>query len=519
MNEDFFASLTPKTVLQSLYRQRRKALGMIAALILMAFAALMVIPKKYDSEGKIFVSLGRGGVTLDPTATTGKTIMVQETRESEINSITDIITSRGIMEKVINHPEIGPDRVLETSFILSKIPMPNLPSFGGDEPSEEYERLKKMDMAIQKLQKSVDTFVPRKASTISIFCKSESPEFSQLIVETIMDTYIEQHVKARQTEGSFDFFESQFRQQEAMLKDASKRLSQFKNEIGVMSINARRDTLRDRITTIEKSLIGAGSSLASAKSRIERSEQLVDDIPDQLVLEETDGIAQHATDLMRNRLYELELEEKQLLATYTPEHPAVVAVRNQVAQAKEIMSKQVDDRTVTKKGINKNRQQFTMTMMNSEVESSGVEAEKRSLEEKLKLANEEMRKLNRDEIRLAELNREVEIAERNYRAYAEKLEEARINIELDQKNISNVKIVQPATLQVKHVSPRRGLLLVLVAFFSTFAAGCYSIVADRLSGTLNAPEDIVEVLKLDLLATVPVVHQQPDPMLIGHEDN
>ena len=83
------------------------------------------------------------------------------------------------------------------------------------------------------------------------------------------------------------------------------------------------------------------------------------------------------------------------------------------------------------------------------------------------------------------------------------MEEARINLELDEKQISNVKIVQAGTLQVKHISPRKGLILLMSLFCGTVGGALLAIAIDRFSGTLHASEDIVDVLKLDLLATVP----------------
>ena len=50
-------------------------------------------------------------MTLDPTATTGKTISLNESRESELNSILEVLRCRSMMEKVVDH--LGPEMVLE----------------------------------------------------------------------------------------------------------------------------------------------------------------------------------------------------------------------------------------------------------------------------------------------------------------------------------------------------------------------------------------------------------------------
>ena len=188
MNDDFLAGLTLKRLIQILYRQRNTAAIFIFSVLSVVFIALLFVPKIYESEGKMFVQIGRGGVTLDPTATTGQTIMVQETRESEINSIIDILGSQGLLEAVVQHPDLGAERILNSKSLLDNIKIPSIPFLS--RKNEEYDRLKELGQAVKKLRNSFHYESPRKAATISLWCSSESPELSKQLVDTIMETYI-----------------------------------------------------------------------------------------------------------------------------------------------------------------------------------------------------------------------------------------------------------------------------------------------------------------------------------------
>ncbi len=504
--------MTIKSVLLSVYRQRRKAVAFAVTMIVAVFVILLFIPKKYESDGKLFVRLGRGGVTLDPTTTTSQTITVLESREAEINSVVDIMTSRGILEEVASHPDITPARILETSSLLGMIGVPSLP-FGRYDA--EYEQHREMDLAVAALQEMLEVSTPLKAATVTIWCKTESPELSKLIVDTLMETYIKHHVLARKTDGSFSFFETQFAEQEKRLHKATNRLSEFKNEIGVMSIVDKRKALRNRISLIENRLIDAGSNLAATATRLRTSADLMKDVPETLLIEETEGAEKQGTELMRDRLYDLELQEKLLLSQYTKDHPTVISIRAQVEQAREIMDGQAD-RKVQKKGVNTNLQALKLNMMNDKVSTTSVTSEQKDLLEQLKRSTEEMTRLNRNEIRLGELTRDVENATRSYRIYSEKKEEARINHELDEKQISNVKIVQAGSYRVKHVSPRKSILLVLTSICALIGAFLFALIVDRLSGTLYAPEDFVNALKVDLLGTVPSLDTTKPILRITH---
>ncbi len=477
--------------------------------------ALIVTPKKYESEGKLFVRLGRGGVTLDPTATTSETIMIQESRESEINSIIDFLRSRGVLDLVVNHPAdpddpesptIG-DRLLDSSSLQGWVPsVPNI--FGGSGAEEfadgkTYEQLKKNDRAIEALYSSLTVKAPRKASSISIACRTEAPLLSQRAVEVLMNTYIEQHVKARQTDGSFSFFEAQFEVQKELVSKASAELAEFKNKIGVMRIDSLRSATRSKIADTEMQLSIVNTKYAATKTRYDQISNILGQLPSQMVIEETEGAANQGSDLMRDRLYTLQLQEQELLARLNPSHPQVLAVREQLVEANRIMTSEKRDRTLVTKGVNKNFESLRLDLMNAKVQTAAAESEKVVLTEKLKQAKEEMVKINNNETRLAELQRYLNRAESNFQIYSEKREEARINLELDSKNISNVKIIQEPTLQVKHVSPRYKIILLASLFCSLMAGACLAVFLEQFDSKIRTASEVEDSLGIDVLTIVP----------------
>ena len=111
--------------------------------------------------------------------------------------------------------------------------------------------------------------------------------------------------------------------------------------------------------------------------------------------------------------------------------------------------------------------------------------------------------LNDNEVKLASMSRQLEVAQANYRTYADKLEEARINRELDYDRISNVKMVQGPTLVLKPASPKR-LLIVLVSFIAALAGSI--VIAQILYSTdssLHSPEEVTRHLNVPVLAELP----------------
>ena len=102
-----------RDVFRILARQKRKMVVFFCATMTAVVGLLIVFPRTYSSEARLFVRLGKESVSLDPTATLGQTVAVNESRESEINSELEMLRSRVLLEDVVEH--LGPDRILSGS--------------------------------------------------------------------------------------------------------------------------------------------------------------------------------------------------------------------------------------------------------------------------------------------------------------------------------------------------------------------------------------------------------------------
>ena len=102
-----------RDVFRILARQKRKMVVFFCATLAAVVGLLVVFPRTYSSEARLFVRLGKESVSLDPTATLGQTVAVNESRESEINSELEMLRSRVLLEDVVEH--LGPERILSGS--------------------------------------------------------------------------------------------------------------------------------------------------------------------------------------------------------------------------------------------------------------------------------------------------------------------------------------------------------------------------------------------------------------------
>lgn len=85
-----------------LFRQKRKIILFFCTVMVVVILGTFLLPKTYQSEAKLLVRLGRENVSLPPTAATGQMLNISQTRENEIKTEMEILTSRGLAEKVVD---------------------------------------------------------------------------------------------------------------------------------------------------------------------------------------------------------------------------------------------------------------------------------------------------------------------------------------------------------------------------------------------------------------------------------
>ncbi len=133
-------------------------------------------------------------------------------------------------------------------------------------------------------------------------------------------------------------------------------------------------------------------------------------------------------------------------------------------------------------------QQLELSWLSERANLSALQARVRNLESQHAVALERIRDLNSRESLIAQAQRQVELLESNYRKYADKLEEARIDQQLESQQISNVNVIQPASYVAKG-SPNRPFIL-MVGMFLAIAGGvavCVFAGARELSGATFGP--------------------------------
>src|SRR3954462_1623263 len=217
------SKFSKRDLLTVIFRFKRRGIAVFGCTLLVAIVGLCVCPRKYSSEAKLLVRLGRENLALDPTATTGSVVSLKNTRDAEINSVILSLSSRSSMEKVL-------DLISVKSEVSSPLAR---------------------ERALGELSKNISVSSPKNSTLVVLSSLASSPERAQQIVQALLDVGLSEHVRINRQKGSHGFFAEQSALLKSELDAASTSLRDAKNKYGIASLEGRRNSLQQQINSVE----------------------------------------------------------------------------------------------------------------------------------------------------------------------------------------------------------------------------------------------------------------------------
>lgn len=512
MITDSFA-IDSQEIVGKLWRAKWKIVAFQASVVIACLSVILFWPRGYLSEARIFLQLGKESVAIDPTATSGGSMVnVQSsTREDEIITSLDILQSRELASKVVD--SLSPEVVLGNSDATNE----NAASQGITSSItgllnqainivRQIDPLSDRERAIISIEKNLKVTAERKSEVIVLKFEAKSPQLAQTILATLVDLYKVEHTRIHRTDGSQKFFTEQQAVLAKELDDINERLRLEKNQMGLASISGQRDLLEVRNKDVSLSLADTERSRASVNARIEKLRDELARVPERI--NSTEVIKPNsATDMQAQQLYTLQLQAMEYETKYQADHPKLIAIRKQLRDAedsyrlKESKSQEVTD------DINPIHRDLTLDLLKSESERAGIDAKLKDLALQREEILEQLKELNKFEILITDLERERGLREAKYVSYTNSLEEARLNKELENSRISSVVTAQEATLQERPVTPSK-VMVVLFGAGLLFAGTVFLAFAFvKLDDRLMTPESVRRNTGLEVLCTLPKLKQ------------
>jgi polysaccharide biosynthesis protein PslE len=483
-----------------LFRHKWKMLLFFVAVVSTVTFMTMRAQKIYHSDSKLLVRLGRENMTLDPS-TTGTVVGITRSIEAEVLTELGILQSHRVLERTA--VKLGSDTFANTETTATEISiiqkLRNM--IPRSTPTTQIDPLENKVLKLGGMIRVEKAGL--KSNILNVTCEAPNPKEAQKILSTFVEAYLDEHVVVHSTSGSFDFITSHSSNLKDDLLKLDNQIQELKETSNLSNYDAELQIRLTQIGSTRDRISTAQSDLEGSKARISELVAALADLPETLLSETVTGLPNATADRMRERLYTLKLQEQDMLSKYSEDSRQVEDIRRQIKAAEDILNQEDTTRTQLTHRVSTIRDRVEQDMMIEQANKSSFEAQIVALSESLNKAEKELQNCNKAGTQIKRLERELALKLTNYRNYSESLEKARIDKAMETDKISNISILQAATLPINHIRPNKPIQIALGLLLGFVGAIAVAFISEHADHAITTPEGVEKALNLSTLISVP----------------
>jgi len=419
---------------------RRKRLFIVTALVIMTAAIILSysLPKIYEAKSTVFIE-------KNVISELVKGIAVTPSMEQTIKVLTYALTSRTILAKVVNELDMakkGSDAELES--------------------------------VLARVNKNISVKV-KDNNLFMISYKDPDPRIARDFVNTLVRTYIEQNVSSKREEsyGAIQFLSEQIETVQKKLDTADEELNRFKaQQGGVVNIDE-----------------------AKLFQEINSAEQKLQDI--QLRRRHLEGlkpVTRRESDPLQVQLQSLQKRQDELRNQFNDNYPELIRIKGEI----ESLQMQIKKRPAAGSS-----QADPQEVAKIEAELSALKLTEQSLKRYIATNQALLRKIPTVKADLEKREVDKRKQKELYDQLLSRQGQSEVSKQMEvQDKTTTFRIVDPAVLPVKPVSPDRVKILLLG--IAAGIAGGFGLLfgLDQLSNTVKSV-DMLKSFGLPVLAVIP----------------
>ena len=363
------------------------------------------------------------------------------------------------------------------------------PQIDGPLSHEEVERLTPY---IAKLDRSLYVSQIEETRAIQISFTHTDPVAAAKIANGVAQVFVDESfaTKTAQSSNSATWLDRTTRQLKAQMEEAERNLADYsRNNDIFFSTDEKQNLVVGKLVDLyDKSLKAEVNANSKASLYEEVKEGRVTRLPEAF---SDPGIMQNQT-----KLGGLQIEVAQLTATFGPENPKVVAVRNQIRELERLVTdstKNLGDR------------------LQAEAERAG--REEKLLKDSFDAAKSEAIQQNQAAIKFNILKQNVETTKALYNDFLQKTNQAQIE---QRQEANDMRIIDPARASL--VGPRRGRAIFLGLLLSLAAGVGLALLLEYLDNTVKSVDDVTHATQLPTLALIPSMDADAKRLAAGKKN-
>jgi polysaccharide chain length determinant protein (PEP-CTERM system associated) len=494
------------TYAHGMWRYRWYALLVAWIVCLAGWAFVYTLPQAYESRARIQINPQS---LLDPLL---RGLAVRTNIETQVQMLGQTLLSRANLQKVV--AKLDPNRASSASGNpLDRFRTPVV----GDSNIVPFNT----DALIKRLQGNITFDSPRTGRRVyggsqiySISYRDKDPQMAHRVVQALLDVLVEETLgETRQdTNTAQRFLGKEIQEYEARLATAERHLSDFKKQNAAFMEGERVDyysRLRDAKEGLEAIRVKLNIAI---NRREELNKQLEGDEPVFGIMTPGGtfrGGGQSSTFDVRIQEQQRKLDE--LLLKYTPQHPEVVALKAMIARLENEKQQELRAQRAARGQtsaapleLNPVIQRIHIALNETGVDIATLRVQLADAENKVKELNKMVDAIPQVEAESARLNRDYDIAKKQYEALKERLELARLGQRADQGDSNAIRVIDPPTVPRRSTADRRPLYLTAVLLAGLLGGAGLAFILQELRPVFSNSKTLRDAIGLPVLGVVSI---------------
>ena len=310
------------------------------------------------------------------------------------------------------------------------------------------------------------------SDVIRLTFRHGDPELSALALNRIVDQFKEKHLEAFSEPAATAFLQEKVDNYRQALGQSDEQLRSMQVQGKSYSVDEQRSALSQQRREVEAAIKDAGNQVAGLNEKLLYLKSQQQNAAGSAVRGSSDQNKAIAD--ANAQLLELQLQEQKLLGTFSENSRTVQSVRKQIELVKQFLDAQ-------RGGIGQGEfaEQLERQSVNVLAELRYQEARRNSLYGQLAQVDKQFRELTAHEGGYRELVNDREANEKNYRTYAQKLEEARISEDMDREKIASISVIEEAVAPLRPIWPSWTINLLLGVLCGLTLGYAWAFAAER----------------------------------------
>jgi uncharacterized protein involved in exopolysaccharide biosynthesis len=459
------------------FREKRKII--YAAIIppVLAVALLFIMTPIYRAETGLVIKTGREYIAAPQgqSSPLGPSMTLQE----EVNTEIQIMTSRGVLEKVVN--KIGLNTIA-----------PNIAdSLFGTSTA--------MDSAIDRLSKNLSVEPVKLSNVLEVTYDNPDPKLATQVLKEIIDTYQATHLQVYSENRSRAYQESIQREIEELGQLEHERAN-IKVGNHVFDIALQRASLIAQRSDAEGHLHDAQTRMVTLQKRLASLHTSRGAIRNNVTSADT---AKSELEYSQNALSDLRRNEMALVARLAPDNPQVLQLRDQIRGVEAHMATLNTSQNGTKSDPVTLSSQIDQQIVIDQTEYAPLQAEIDEYEAQVAKVGEELERIEKVDTDLRVLTERIDAVNSDLKVTRESYEQARTLDEMDRAKMVSVSQIQPVITSGKPAKPNKLLYITGGLLLGLMAAAGVVVMAVATNNSFMAAESVERQLRLPVLVTVP----------------